>query len=180
MEKELNMANTKNETVVNRAFDLGGKYLTFFLGSEEYALEILKVVEIVGFIPPTPIPQTPDFILGLINLRGKILPIMDLRSKFNMTNQEQNEETVIIDVQVRGVEMGIVVDKVSEVIDIPGDSIEEAPDFGTNLTTDFILGIGKTEKNVKILLNIDKVLTKEELKSVEKMAQNTKQEQAAA
>lgn len=143
----------------------GGKFLTFFLDKEEYGIEILKVQEIIGMMPITPVPKTPEFIRGVINLRGKIIPIVDLRLKFGMEAKEVTDQTCIIVVQAKGVQMGLVVDKVSEVADISNEDIEECPSFGTNVNTDFILGmgIGRTDGRVKMLLDIDKVLSFQEV-----------------
>ena len=135
-----------------------GKFLTFILAEETYGLQILKVREIIGLMDITAVPRTPDFVKGVINLRGKVIPVIDLRLKFDMAEAEQTEETCIIVVDVDGVEMSIVVDKVSEVLDIAGDEIEDAPSFGTSVNTDFILGIGKIGDSVKILLDIEKVI----------------------
>ncbi|MFO7838088.1 MAG: chemotaxis protein CheW [Desulfosalsimonadaceae bacterium] len=147
--------------------ELAGKYLTFNLGNEGYGLEILKVQEIIGMQEITKIPRTPDYVKGVINLRGKVIPIIDLRSKFGMPEQELTRKTCIIVVQVQRGEsaliMGIVVDEVSEVLNISGDQIEAAPSLGTNVDTHFILGMAKTESAVKILLDIDKVLSAEEI-----------------
>lgn len=136
----------------------GGKFLTFFLGSEEYGLEILKVQEIIGVMDITPLPGTPPAILGVINLRGKVIPVMDLRRKFSMDEVPRTKETCIIVVRIDELEMGVVVDRVSEVADIAGTAIEPAPAFGTSVDSDCILGIGKGETQVKVLLDIDKVL----------------------
>jgi purine-binding chemotaxis protein CheW len=153
---------------------LGGKYLTFFLANEEYGLEILKVVEIIGMMDVTPVPRTPRYIQGVINLRGKVIPVMDLRLKFGMPHIEQTDETVIIVVHAQGIEMGIVVDKVSEVLDINNESIEDSPAFGTEVNTEYILGIGKADGNVKLLLDIDRVLTSQDI--VDMQAAKTKEE----
>ena len=110
----------------------------------------------------TPVPRTPRFIRGVINLRGKIIPIMDLRLKFGMDSQEQTDETCMIVVQAQGIEMGIVVDKVSEVLDIAAEDIEDAPAFGAEVNTNYILGIGKSEGKVKLLLDIDRILSSHE------------------
>jgi purine-binding chemotaxis protein CheW len=139
-----------------------GKYLTFWLGGEEYGLEILKVREIIGMMDITSVPRTPRFVRGVINLRGKIIPIIDLRVKFGMEVAERTEMTCIIVVDVGSLEMGIVVDKVSEVMDIGAEEIEDAPSFGVAVDTNFILGIGKTGNKVTILLDIGKVLTRGE------------------
>ncbi len=141
----------------------GGKFLTFQLQKEEYGLEILKVREIMGLMDITTVPQTPGYVRGVINLRGQVIPVVDLRLKFGMNEGEDDKRTCIIVVDVNGLMMGIVVDTVSEVMDIDGGSIEETPSFGTKLDTDYILGMGKVQGKVKILLDIDRVLTSEEL-----------------
>lgn len=145
--------------------DLGGKFLSFFLGDEEYGLEILTVQEIIGMMDITPVPQTPDYIQGVINLRGKVIPIVDLRTKFMMPGADRTSETCIIVVQANHIQTGIVVDKVSEVLDIAGNAIEDAPAFGSDVRTDYILGIGKSEDRVKLLLDIDRVLGDENLEA---------------
>jgi purine-binding chemotaxis protein CheW len=140
-----------------------GKYLTFFLGTEEYGIEILKVHEIIGLMPITPVPRTPEFIKGVINLRGKVIPTVDLRLKFGMESVEQTDETCIIVVQTHGIEMGIIVDKVSEVLNVGAGDIEDTPSFGASVNTDYILGIGKAAGKVRLLLDIDKVLATQEI-----------------
>ncbi|MGE5295923.1 MAG: chemotaxis protein CheW [Solirubrobacterales bacterium] len=147
-----------------------GKYLTFSLGAEQYGLEILKVREIIGYIDVTAVPQTPHDVKGVINLRGQVIPVVDLRAKFGMETAEVTEQTCIIVVEItqsgRKFNTGIVVDRVQEVLDIAGENIEEAPQFGSSVETDFILGMGKVGESVKILLDIDKVLVREELAMV--------------
>ncbi len=145
------------------------KFLTFQLQNEEYGLEILRVREILGLLDITSVPQTPDYVRGVVNLRGQVIPVVDLRLKFGMDEVEDSKRTCIIVVDVNGVMMGIVVDTVSEVMDITGESIEETPSFGTKLNTDYILGMGKVSGGVKILLDIDKVLTSDEVKKLSKM-----------
>ena len=148
-----------------------GKYLTFALADEEYGIGILKVREIIGIMPITTVPQTPEFVKGVINLRGKVIPVVALRLKFGMVEIEYTERTCIIVVEITGssnaVLMGIVVDSVSEVLNIKGDDIEDAPTFGTSLDTQYILGMTKVEGGVKILLDIDRVLSEEEIASLE-------------
>ena len=157
------MAENEASTAVAEATtDLGGKYLTFRLADEEYGLEILKVREIMGMMEITAVPRTPEFVRGVINLRGNVIPVIDLRLKFGMEAVEQTEETCIIVVDVEGMEMGIVVDRVSEVLDIVAEEIQDAPSFGVSVDTDFILGIGKANDQVTILLNISEVLTSTE------------------
>lgn len=144
-----------------------GKYLTFALANEEYGLEILKVREIIGYIDVTAVPQTPHHVKGVINLRGQVIPVVDLRAKFGMETADVTDETCIIVVEIvhadRKFSTGIVVDRVQEVLDIPGESIEEAPQFDSSVNTSFILGMGKVGDAVKILLDIDKVLGGESL-----------------
>ncbi len=153
---------------VNKAVqDREGKYLTFALGPEEYGLEILKVREIMGIMEITAVPQTPEYVKGVINLRGKVIPVIDLRAKFGMESTETTDQTCIIVVKItqqgQGFNTGIVVDRVQEVLDIPGEDIEDTPQFGSDVETDFILGMGKVGESVKILLDIDKVLAGDDL-----------------
>ncbi len=157
------MAENEASTAVAEATtDLGGKYLTFRLAEEEYGLEILKVREIMGMLEITAVPRTLEFVRGVINLRGNVIPVIDLRLKFGMAAVEQTEETCIIVVDVEGMEMGIVVDRVSEVLDIIGEEIQAPPSFGVSVDTSFILGIGKVNDRVTMLLNISEVLTSTE------------------
>lgn len=114
-------------------------------------------------MPITSVPGTPGYICGIINLRGKIIPIVDLRLKFGMESKDQTSETCIIVVNVQGLEVGAVVDRVSEVLNIAAEDIEPAPSFGKDVNTDFILGIGKSQEKVKILLNIDRVIATDQI-----------------
>jgi purine-binding chemotaxis protein CheW len=141
----------------------GGKFLTFFLSGEEYGIEILKVHEIIGLLPITRVPHTQSCLKGVINLRGKVIPVVDLRLKFGMPAADATSETCVIVVHIRGVEVGVMVDRVSEVIDIRDGEIEPSPCFGNGFNTDFILGIGNTQERVRILLDIGRVLPAEEL-----------------
>ena len=143
-----------------------GKYLTFFLAAEEYGLEILKVSEIIGMQPITRVPRMPEFVRGVINLRGKVIPITDLRKKFHMV-MDGHDDSCIIVVQMNGVQTGIVVDRVSEVVAIAEADIEDAPSFGAGIHTEFLLGIGKQGGRVKLLLDIDKVLVTSELEALQ-------------
>jgi purine-binding chemotaxis protein CheW len=163
------MADVTAQTVqLNQAIaDKEGKYLTFALASEEYGLEILKVREIIGYMEITAVPQTPAHVRGVVNLRGQVIPVIDLRAKFGMETMDVTEETCIIVVEItqgdRKFDTGIVVDHVQEVLDIAGENIEQAPRFGSSVNTDFILGMGKIGDTVKILLDIDKVLTTDDI-----------------
>lgn len=154
--------------------DKEGKYLTFTLAEEEYGIGILKIKEIIGMMPITTVPQTPDFVKGVINLRGKVIPVMDLRLRFGMEEIDYNERTCIIVVEIEGnagnVVIGIVVDSVSEVLNIKNEEIEETPTFGAKLNTDYILGMAKMEGGVKILLDIDCVLNANELAALKQTA----------
>lgn len=149
----------RNRVDSGNADERGGKFLTFFLAGEEYGLEILKVHEIIGMMPITSVPRTPNFIRGVINLRGKVIPIVDLRLKLAMDPTDQTDETCIIVVQAGDLQIGTIVDKVSEVLDIASADIDDAPSFGGSVRSDYILGIGKSEGRVKLLLDIDKVLS---------------------
>jgi purine-binding chemotaxis protein CheW len=147
-----------------------GKYLTFFLANEEYGVEILKVQEIIGRMPVTPVPLTSRYIRGVINLRGKIHPIMDLNIKFGMEETTITDETCIIVIKTPTLVMGILVDKVSEVVDVASDDIEDTPSFGSDINTDYLLGVGKTGGRVRLLLDIEKVLTAVEIVNMRKAA----------
>lgn len=140
-----------------------GKYLTFLLGRESYGISVLKVREIIRLTAITAVPQMPGYIKGVINLRGKIIPVVDLRTKFNLPEAETTERTCIVVVQVTQgaglqIQMGLVVDDVEEVINIGTGDIEETPDFGEQLDTQYLLGMAKIKGAVKSLLDIDRVL----------------------
>jgi len=153
-----------------------GKYLSFVLGREEYGLEILRVQEINGLMDITRVPRSPDYVNGVINLRGRVIPIISLRKKFDMPVVEDTERTCIIMVQVNynetQITMGIIVDEVSEVLNITDDQIEPSPSFGGGMEqADFITGMGKLEDKVVILLDLDSVLNGEELAEIAKATQ---------
>jgi len=139
-----------------------GKYLTFALGPEEFGLEILNVREIIGFMAVTAVPQTPASVRGVINLRGQVIPVVDLRAKFDMQTEETTTETCIIVVETghdqHRHKTGIVVDRVRDVLDVTDTQIQDAPSFGASVETAFILGMAKIGDSVKILLDIDRVL----------------------
>ena len=165
----------KSSEIVGQAVksltDKEGKYLTFTLAEEEYGIGILKIKEIIGMMPITSVPRTPEFVKGVINLRGKVIPVIDLRLRFGMEELEYAERTCIIVVEIDGqtgiILIGIVVDAVSEVLNIKNEDIEETPAFGAKLDTQYILGMAKMEGGVKILLDIDQVLNTEELSALE-------------
>ncbi|MBK9129363.1 MAG: purine-binding chemotaxis protein CheW [Phycisphaerales bacterium] len=150
--------------------ELGGKYLTFCLAGEEYGVEILKVREIIGIMDITAIPQVPSEVKGVINLRGKVIPVIDLRLKFGLDPAEYTEQTCIVVVDV-GSLVGVIVDTVQEVLDIPSAQIDPPPPLGAAVDTSFVLGMGKVKDDVKILLDIDKVLGAAELTALLEAAQ---------
>lgn len=151
-----------------------GKYLTFKLADEDYGVSLLKVREIIGMMPITSVPRTPDFVKGVINLRGKVIPVTDLRLRFGMPEIGYTDRTCIIVVEIRGtdntIQTGILVDAVTEVLPVQGDRIEPAPEFGVNVDTRYILGMANMDGAVKILLDIDRVMTAEEIAELEKAA----------
>ena len=159
--------DNKIDQTVKDMVDKEGKYLTFTLAEEEYGIGILKIKEIIGLLPITSVPQTPEFVKGVVNLRGKVIPVMDLRLRFGMPSIDYSERTCIIVVEIGEqagtILVGIVVDAVSEVLNIKGDDIEKTLIFGTKVNTDYILGMAKMEGGVKILLDIHQVLSSDDL-----------------
>jgi len=147
-----------------------GKYLTFKLASEEYGLEIMKVREIIGIMDITKLPRTPKYVKGVINLRGKVIPVIDLRLKFGLEEIDYTDKTCIIVVEISGgdgtFQIGIIVDAVSEVMNVMIEELEPTPRFGVALDTEYILGMAKGKESVRTLLDIDKVLSYEEIAQV--------------
>jgi len=170
MDNEFEVVDQKAKTISQKE----GKYLTFTLANEEYGIGILKIKEIIGMMPITTVPRTPGFVKGVINLRGKVIPVMDLRLKFGMDAIDYTDRTCIIVVEIGSqagtVQIGAVVDSVSEVLNVGGNDIEETPSFGTKLDTEYILGMAKMEGGVKILLDIDRVLNDQEIVAMQKAA----------
>ena len=150
-----------------------GKYLTFILKDEYYGVNVNYILQIIAIPDITNIAKTPDFIKGVINLRGKIIPVVDLRIKFNLEKQEYNDRTsiVILKINQNNSEffIGIIIDKVLEVLDIQNDEIEETPQFGIDIDMSYILSMAKVKDKVVTLLNINKILTEQEFKSVSKI-----------
>jgi len=152
-----------------------GKYLTFSLGDEHYGLEIIRVQEIVGLIPVTRIPRLPAFVAGVVNLRGRVIPVVDLRLVFGMPASAMNDRTCIIVVSLDRADgttavMGVIVDEVSDVANLTEDAIEATPEFGTTVDTSFIKGVGRYEERVVLLLDINGVLTTGELDELDRVA----------
>ena len=167
MAEALTESAKKDSGRISTMTEREGKYLTFCLENEEYGISILKIKEIIGMMTITSVPQTPDFVKGVINLRGKVLPVIDLRQKFSMSEMEYNDKTCIIvvelDMRDSVLHVGIVVDSVSEVLNIKKEDIDENVSFGVSVHTEYIQGIARTEDSVKILLDIDQVFNLEEL-----------------
>lgn len=163
------MATSTTSTAVDAQ-----KYLTFRLGDETYGVDILRVQEIIGIMPITAVPRTPEFVRGVINLRGRVIPVVDLRTKFSVGDALDTERTCIVVVQTEdgaGTVMGAVVDEVSEVLDIPAANIEDTPSFGAGIETEFVLGMGKMNDQVIILLDIQRVLSGTELTTLKDLAE---------
>jgi len=149
----------------------GGKYLTFTLADEDYGISIKKIREIIGMMPVTKVPRVNAFVKGVINLRGKVIPVIDLRLRFGMEEIEHTDRTCIVIVEIEAgqttVQMGIVVDSVSEVLNIQEDDIQPPPDLSAGNRTRYILGMARMEGAVKILVDIDQVLGEAEVKKLE-------------
>jgi purine-binding chemotaxis protein CheW len=147
-----------------------GKYLAFRLGKEDFAIQVLKVREIVGIQDITSVPQMPGYVKGVINLRGKVIPVVDLRLKFGLPEREYTQRTCIIVVQVHSggvaIQSGVIVDEVSEVLNLAAAEIEDTPDFGEDVATPYLLGMAKAKDSVKMLLDIDQVLANSETLSL--------------
>jgi purine-binding chemotaxis protein CheW len=165
MKKGKNMEEALERTTKGAAPRLAGKYLSFTLAEEDYGIGIVKIKEIIGMMTITSVPQTPSYVKGVINLRGKVIPILSMRRRFGMEDNGYTDRTCIIVVETKGEFghsiVGIVVDTVSEVVNIKEETIEETPNFGAKLNTEYILGMAKAEGKLKILLDIDRVLHQE-------------------
>ncbi len=149
------------ENIKNRASK--NKFLTYFLGDEEYGVDISKVKEIIAMMKITPVPKTPKYVAGVINLRGAIIPVIDTRLRFNMQSIEYTEQTAIIIIEINKVSIGFIVDKVEEVLTIDEANISEPPKFGTNINTDFIKNIARMGEMVIMILDLEKLFETEEL-----------------
>lgn len=148
--------------------DISGKYLTFFLGKEEYGVDVLRVQEIIGLVGISPVPKTAPFVKGVINLRGKVIPVMDLNLRFGLAEKNHTKETCImvvntVDDNESQLLKGAVIDRVSGVIDVNENEIEPPPDFGNRIDSEYVTGVAKTASGIKILLDIRKVLESTEV-----------------
>ena len=157
------MDNETSAAVAGGTDQRAGQYLTFVLAGEIYGLGILQVREIIGMTDITAVPRTPEFVKGVINLRGGVVPVIDARLKFGMSEAEPTDRTCIVVVDVGEADVGLIVDEVSEVVNIPADKIEDTPSFGADVDTRFILGMSKADEKVTILLDLAKVLAGSEL-----------------
>ena len=157
-------------TVDSALEEAGSEFLTFRLGAEEYGIDILRVNEIRGWEVPTAIAGTPQFIKGVINLRGTIVPIIDMRLKFRLDSAQYNDFTVVIILRVARRVVGIVVDAVSDVITLAPQQIRPAPDFGAALDTRFITGLGTVDERMLILVDIERLLTSEDMQLVQQVS----------
>lgn len=155
-------------TVAHERASRTGKYLTFSLSSESYGVDVLKVREIIRFLKITPVPQMPPYVKGVINLRGKVLPVIDLRLKFGLEAAEPTERTCIVVVRVQAggqdITLGMIVDSVEEVINLSDSEIEDTPEFGAKVDTGYLMGMAKVKGVIKTLLDIDKVVSPENLR----------------
>jgi purine-binding chemotaxis protein CheW len=142
------------------------KYLTFHLANEDYGIEIVFVTEIIGIQKIAEVPDMPEFIKGVINLRGKVIPVMDVRLRFHLAERPYDERTCIIVVDINNTPVGLVVDEVSEVADIPANDVEPPPQTGTSKSSRYLKGMGKIGEAVKILLDVEQLLHDEELKQI--------------
>ncbi len=146
------------------------KYLTFNIGNEDYGIEICYVTEIVVMQEITQVPDMPEFIKGVINLRGNVISVMDMRSRFHLDDKEYDDRTCIIVVDVNEMQIGLIVDSVKEVVDIPAAQIDPPPATHSGITTSYVQGMGKIDGNVKILLNVEKILYEEELEKLQQLS----------
>jgi purine-binding chemotaxis protein CheW len=140
-----------------------GKYLTFTVGSEVYGLEIQYITEIIGIQKITQMPELPEYMKGIINLRGKIIPVMDMRIRFKKEPREYNDRTCVIVVEIKGLSVGLIIDSVSEVISIPDQNIVKPPQINNEIGNRYIKGIGKVVNEVKLLIDCEKLFTSYEL-----------------
>jgi purine-binding chemotaxis protein CheW len=164
------MTQTSSDNAIGSSISAGNEYLTFTLGEEEYGIDILKVQEIRGYDAVTKIANTPEFIKGVINLRGTIVPIIDMRIKFKLGNVAYDQFTVVIILNIANRVVGMVVDGVSDVIALPSEQIKPAPEFGGTLDTQYILGLATVEERMLIIIDIERLMTSQDMELVEQVA----------
>jgi purine-binding chemotaxis protein CheW len=164
------MTQTSSDNAIGSSASAGDEYLTFTLGQEEYGIDILKVQEIRGYDAVTKIANTPEFIKGVINLRGTIVPIIDMRIKFKLGNVAYDQFTVVIILNIANRVVGMVVDGVSDVIALPSEQIKPAPEFGATLDTQYIIGLATVEERMLIVIDIERLMTSQDMELVEQVA----------
>ncbi|MCR4436809.1 MAG: chemotaxis protein CheW [Clostridiales bacterium] len=164
------MAEKHEETLEMEEDTQKGKFLTFSIGKEVYAIEIKFVTEIIGIQPITEVPELPAYVKGIINLRGKIIPVMDVRLRFKKKPMEYNDRTCIIVVEVKGISIGLIVDNVSEVLSIADDDIVPPPDMNKGTENKYIKAIGKVEKEVKLILDCEKLMNDNDVEAISQIA----------
>jgi purine-binding chemotaxis protein CheW len=157
-----------NEVIEDGEVHKLAEYVTFAIGEETYGVEVLKVQEIIGMTQITHVPNSMDFMKGVINLRGSVVPVVDMRIKFRMDEREYDAFTVILIVEVQERLIGLIVDSVSDVVGIPVESLQETPHFSANIETDYIKGIGNRDDQLIIILDVDLILSSEELERMER------------
>lgn len=158
--KKRTMNNDNDEVETNQ-------YVTFLIARETYGVEVLRVQEIIGMTGITHVPNSMEFMKGVINLRGTVVPVVDMRLRFGMEEKDYDNFTVILIVEVKGYMVGMIVDSVADVVDIPIKNIQDTPHFSANIRTDYIKGIGRIDEDLVIVLNVDKILSSEELEKME-------------
>jgi len=154
-----NLAEIEEDTLKDR-------YLTFSLGKESYGIDVKYVIEIIGIQSITEIPEMPDYIKGIINLRGKIIPVMDVRLRFKKEPKEYNDRTCIVIVDIKGISIGLIVDSVSEVITIPEEDVVDPPSVKKNGNNKYLKKIGKVKNDVKLLIDCEELLSDDELEDL--------------
>jgi len=162
------MAEALDETMENFEDTQKGKFLTFSVGREAYGIEIKFVTEIIGIQDITEVPELPNYVKGIINLRGKIIPVIDVRLRFKKQPKEYNDRTCIVVIEIKDISIGLIVDNVAEVINIDDNNIVPPPDIKTGFHNRYVRGIGKVGNEVKLLLDCDKLLNEDELETLNK------------
>jgi purine-binding chemotaxis protein CheW len=157
---------------VNEELDedaLKNRFLTFHLGKESYGLEIRHVTEIIVLQEITKVPDLPEFIIGVVNLRGNVISVMDMRKRFNLESREYDDRTCIIVVNIKDIAIGLLVDTVNEVLNIPEENVDPPPKTHSGIKSSYVMGMGKVGDQVKILLDIEKILHEEELEQIQQI-----------
>ena len=174
VEGDDNTVNILNQQLTN--ISAANQFLTFEVDDEEYGVDVLKVQEIIRYREPTVMPNAPEVIKGVINFRGEVIPVVDLRKKFNLADKEYDNFTVIIALEVKNKIVGAIVDKVSDMVSFTDDDIQENLEFGSQVDTEFIKGMARLDERLIILLHLEKLLSFEEFKAVNKVGSNLEKE----